>query len=56
MAKVPPYHTITPEKPYGERDVYHDHNECPAGRRIEPQNRRPGTAGRPRCLDCASLG
>jgi hypothetical protein len=56
MAKVPPYHTTTPERPYGERDVYHDHNDCPAGRRIEPQHRRPGTAGRPRCLDCARLG
>ena len=44
MAKVAPYHTVTPEKPYGERDVYHDHDDCPAGRRIEPQNRRVGTA------------
>jgi hypothetical protein len=56
MALVPPYHTITPEKPYGERDVYHDRNDCPTGRQIEPQNRRSGTAGRPRCEDCTSLG
>jgi hypothetical protein len=56
MAKVPAYHTITPEKPYGERDVYHDHDNCPAGRRIEPQNRRRGTANRPRCEDCIKLG
>ena len=56
MAKVPPYHTITPERPYGERDVYHDHNDCPTGRLIEPRNRRPGTASRPRCRDCIKLG
>jgi hypothetical protein len=56
MSKVAPYHTITPEKPYGERDVYHDHSDCPTGRRIEPQNRRQGTAGRPRCEDCIGLG
>jgi len=55
MAKVAPYHTITPEKPYGERDVYHDDSACPAGRRIEPSNRRQGTAGRPRCEDCIKL-
>jgi hypothetical protein len=36
MALVPPYHTITPEKPYGERDVYHDQNNCPTGRQIDP--------------------
>lgn len=56
MAKVAPYHTITPERPYGERDVYHDHNNCPTGQQIEPQNRRQGTAGRPRCVDCTRLG
>lgn len=56
MAKVAAYHTITPEKPYGERDVYHDHDDCPTGRRIEQQNRRTGTANRPRCEDCIKLG
>jgi hypothetical protein len=50
MAMVQPYHTVTPEKPYGERDVYHDHDDCPAGRQIQPQNRRP------RCYDCARVG
>lgn len=56
MAKVAPYHTITPERPYGERDVYHDHDNCPTGRLIEARNRRAGTDERPRCLDCISLG
>jgi hypothetical protein len=56
MAKVAPYHTSTPEKPYGERDVYHDHNDCPRGRQIEPSNLRSGTANRPRCEVCIQLG
>jgi hypothetical protein len=55
VALVAPYHTITPEKPYGEDDVYHDYDNCPTGRRIEPQNWRPGTAGRERCKDCIRL-
>jgi len=55
MARVAPYHTTTPEKPYGERDVYHDQSDCPTGRLIERQNRRSGTAGRPRCEDCIKL-
>ena len=55
MAKVLPYHTIIPENG-GERDVYHDRSECPAGRRIKPGHRRGGMAGRPKCDDCKRLG
>jgi len=55
MAKVAPYHTSVPEYG-GERDVYHDHSECPAGKRIKPEHLRPGTAGRPKCDDCQRLG
>jgi len=39
MAKCSPYHTITEEKPE-RRDVYHNDDACPDGRRIEPQNWR----------------
>ena len=53
--KVAPYHTVVPEYG-GERDVYHDHNDCPAGRRIKPEHRRAGTGGHPRCKDCIRLG
>jgi hypothetical protein len=53
--KVAAYHTSRPETG-GERDVYHDHNDCPDGRRIEKQHLRSGTAGRPRCKDCIRLG
>ena len=55
MAKVQPYHTIEPEHP-PERNVYHDHDDCPAGRRIERRHWRPGTGSRPRCKDCIRLG
>lgn len=53
--KISPYHTVTEEKPE-QRDVFHDHDDCPDGRRIEPQNRRSGTGGRPRCDACIRLG
>jgi hypothetical protein len=57
MAKVYPYHTITPEQGEpGHRNVYHDHDDCPDGKRIEPQNRRSGTDNRPRCDACIALG
>jgi len=54
MAKVEPYHTVTPEagEP-GHRDVYDD---CSDGRRILPENRREGAGGRPRCDECIDLG
>ncbi len=53
MAKVPPYHTTTPEgdEP-GHRDVYHDDLACPDGRRIiAPVS---GTGGRPKCDWCST--
>lgn len=52
--KVSPYHTATEEKPE-QRDVYHDHNDCPDRRRILPQNRREGTGSRPKCDACKEL-
>ncbi len=55
MAKVPAYHTTTIEKS-PERNVYHDHHDCPDGKRILPQHRASGTAGRPRCKECIKLG
>jgi hypothetical protein len=39
MAKVLPYHTVEPELP-PERNVYHDHDDCPTGRRIERRHWR----------------
>lgn len=54
MTKVRPYHTVEPELP-PERNVYHDHDNCPDGQRIEPRHLRYGDAGRPLCKLCAKL-
>ena len=56
MAKVAAYHTTSPEYPPKERNVYHDHDDCPDGKRIKPQHKVPGTAGRPRCMECIRKG
>jgi hypothetical protein len=54
MSKVSPYHTSVPEYG-GERNVYHNDNACPDGKRIKPEHVTPGTAGRPLCKVCAGL-
>jgi hypothetical protein len=51
MAKVAPFHSIAPS----DRRVYHDNSACTEGNNIEPRNKRPGTAGRPRCEHCSRL-
>jgi hypothetical protein len=51
MARVAPYHTARPETG-GERNVYHNDNECPRGKEITPQDLRSGTDGRPLCKVC----
>jgi hypothetical protein len=56
MVKVPPYHTNSAEYPPKHREVYHDHSNCPDGRRIEPQHRESGMGGKPRCKECIKLG
>jgi hypothetical protein len=52
--KVKPFHTIIPEYG-GERDVYHNDNTCADGKRIKPENKAEGTAGRPLCKECARI-
>jgi hypothetical protein len=52
MAKVLPYHSSDPDDP----DVYHDHNDCPAGKQIPARNREPGTNDYRRCEHCEKLG
>jgi hypothetical protein len=55
MAKVYPYHTTSQEDP-PQRNVYHDHDNCPDGKRILAKNRERGTDNRPRCDECIKLG
>jgi hypothetical protein len=56
MGPDPAYHTNSPEYSDKEREVYHDHNACWEGKRILEKHREKGTAGRPRCKVCISLG
>jgi hypothetical protein len=52
--KVAPYHTSHPD--YGrQRNVYHNDNACPDGKKIEPEHRDAGMGGRPLCKECARL-
>jgi hypothetical protein len=43
MAKVSPYHTNSTEYPPKHREVYHDKDTCPDGKRIKPEHRLAGT-------------
>jgi hypothetical protein len=54
--KVDPYHTNSEEYPPAHRNVYHDHDDCPDGKRIKSWHRESGKGGRPRCDECIKLG
>ena len=56
MAKVPPYHTNSEESPPEHREVYHDHDDCYEGKKIEAKHWESGTGGKERCWVCISLG
>jgi hypothetical protein len=52
MAKVPAYHTDSPEYPPKHREVYHDHDDCHDGKAIKSWHRKSGTGGKKRCEVC----
>jgi hypothetical protein len=52
MARISPYHTNSPEYPPKHREVYHDKDTCPDGKRIKPEHREPGTGNKKHCLEC----
>jgi len=56
MTKVAAYHTNSIEEPPKHREVYHDHDNCPDGKRIMPKHLEQGTGGKPRCKECIKLG
>ena len=56
MAKVSPYHTNSTDHQPEHRNVHHDHDKCPDGKRIRPQHRLNGTGNKPRCDECIRLG
>ena len=55
MTKVTAYHTVLQATP-PERNVYHDHSDCPDGLRIKPEHKASGTDNRPRCDACIEKG
>ena len=56
MAEVSPYHTNSQEYPPSHRNVHHNHDDCPDGKRIMPKHRESGTGGKPLCDACKKLG
>ena len=52
MAAVYPYHTNSEEYPPKHREVYHDKDTCPDGKRIQAKHRESGTGGKKHCLEC----
>ena len=51
MPKTSPWYSVKRT----DRQVYHDNTECTEGNNIEPENRREGTDGRPKCDHCKRL-
>jgi hypothetical protein len=56
MTKVAAYNTNSIEYIPKHRDVFHDHDDCPDGKKIKPEHRQSGTAGKHRCDECINLG
>jgi hypothetical protein len=52
MAKVADYYSINEAKKPADKQVYHDNDQCIAGRDIPQSERRPGRGGYRHCNDC----
>ena len=55
MAKVHPYHTNEMEYGKYHQNIYHDHDDCPAGQQIKHEHRVEGTDNRDHCDVCKNL-
>jgi hypothetical protein len=53
MAKVRPYHTSN-EEDHKRSPVWHDHDDCPEGKKILPKDKVYGQKGN-KCLKCIEL-
>ena len=51
MAKSNPYHTDSLEYRPEYWNVYHDHEDCPEGKKILDIHREYGTGGKERCKE-----
>ena len=56
MATPATYHTNSPEYPPKHRNVHHNHEDCPDGKRIKKEHRIDGDGGKPLCDECKKLG
>ena len=55
MPTVKPYPTNSPEYPPKHREVYHDKDTCPDGKRIKPEHKEQGTGGKQLCKECPKV-
>jgi hypothetical protein len=53
--KVNPFYTKNLKEGAGNRNVYHDNNQCSDGKRIKPENKESGTDNRLKCDECKTL-
>ena len=54
--KVAPYNTNSPEYLPQHRNVFHDQDDCPDGKRIKREHREAGSGGKAHCKECTKLG
>jgi hypothetical protein len=52
MPKIAPFHTNSPEYPPTHREVFHDKDTRPDGKRIKPEHCERGTGNKKHCLEC----
>lgn len=52
MATVRSFHTDSPEYLPKHREVYHDKDTCPDGKKIKPEHHADGTGNKKHCLEC----
>jgi hypothetical protein len=55
MPNVPSFYSINEAKKPIPRRIHHNNSVCPAGRDIEAEERRKGTANYRLCDDCEQL-
>jgi len=46
------YHTNSKEYPPKNREVHHNNEQCPEGKKIKTEHRESGTGGKPLCKEC----
>jgi hypothetical protein len=55
MSTIEPFHTDSPEYPPNHREVYHDKNTCPDGKKIKDEHRKIGTGNKKHCVECEKV-